>query len=139
MDVNVTFKVANPTRWADELLLQAQQAQDLRYQGGTGQYFDHRPDGPGRWVVTERWPGGSHSWKLKANEIVQAAAYVLQGAEDINLGDGGSRSVHESIAASFIYDDASSLGPWTADAVLQRATFGKVLWSSDVAPPPLTP
>lgn len=140
MEVNVTFEIANPHRWADDLLLQAQEAQDLRYARGTG-WLDHRPNGIGKWVVTERHRdalSGAHYFNVTAEQLVKAAAYVLQGAEDINLRDGGSRSVHEDISAAFIYDDALQLDPWTADAVLQRAVFGKVLWSSDL-PSPLTP
>jgi hypothetical protein len=138
MDVNVTFEIASPHHWADNLLLTAQEAQDLRYARGNGGWLEHRPQGLGVWVVSERHPNGRvHFFTVTAEKLVKAAAYVLQGAEDINLGDGGSRSVHEDIAAAFIFDDARQLDPWTADAVLQRAVFGKVLWSSD--PPPLTP
>ena len=139
MEVNVVFEVASPHRWADDLLMQAQEAQDLRYARGNGGWLDHRPNGIDKWVVTERHhDGGSTAFNVTAFQIVKAASYVLQGAEDINLGDGGSRSVHEDIAAAFIYDDALQLDPWTADVVLQRAVFGKVLWSSDL-PSPLTP
>jgi hypothetical protein len=137
MDVNVTFEIASPHRFADDLLWVAQEAQGLRYALGNGGWLDHRPNGTGRWVVTERWPnGGAKVFNITAERLIQAAAYVLQGAEDGNLKDGGSRSVHEDLASAFVYDDARLLCPWTADAVLQRAVFGKVLWSSDL---PLTP
>ena len=139
MDVNVTFEIASPHRWADDLLLTAQEAQGLRYALGNGGWLEHRPNGMGKWVVTERHHSGwSWPFDITAERLIKAAAYVLQGAEDSNLGDGGSRSVHGDIAASFIYDDARLLCPWTADAVLQRAVFGKVLWSSDLTSP-LTP
>ena len=140
MNVTVHFEIASPHRWADDLLLQAQEAQDLRYARGNGGWLEHRPhQGLGVWVVTERHPNGRvHFFTVTAERIIKAASYVLQGSEDLSLKDGGSRSVHEDIAAAFIYDDALQLDPWTADIVLQRAVFRKVLWSSDVASP-LTP
>jgi hypothetical protein len=132
MDVPVTFFLNNPNRFATDILRQAEEAQLIRQASPVGSHIEVSPLGLNRWSAQEV-DGDGHRWlqdEITTDKIVKAAVAVLQGAEDLNLGDGGSRDLHENLAEAFIYDDAERLGTWTADAVLQRATYGSVLFPS---------
>ena len=132
MDVPVTFFLNNPGRFAADILRQAEEAQLIRQASPVGNHIEVSPLGLNRWSAQEVAKANGHRWtfEITTDKIIRSAVAVLQGAEDLNLGDGGSRDLHENLAEAFIYDDAERLGTWTADAVLQRATYGSVLFPS---------
>jgi len=131
MNVPVTFFLNNPGRFAADILRQAEEAQLIREADKLGNHIEVSPLGLNRWSVRE--VAGECTYmhrEVTTDKIIRSAVAVLQGAEDFNLGDGGSRDLHQNLAEAFIYDDAERLGTWTADAVLQRATYGSVLFPS---------
>lgn len=131
MDVMVTFFLENPDQFAADLLRQAEEAQQRRESDRVGNHIETQPVGDGgtEWSAQEVAKNG-HRWhfKITTEQVIRAAVAVLQGAS--YLGDGGSRDVQQNLAEAFIYGNAERLGTWTADAVLQRAVYGSVLFPS---------
>ena len=132
MDTPVTFFLNNPNRFATDVIRQAEAAQRVREAAPVGNHIEVQPLGLNRWSAQEVAKANGHRWsfEITTEKIIKAAVAVLQGAEDLSLGDGGSRDLHMNLAEAFIYDDAERLGTWAADAVLQRATYGSVLFPS---------